>query len=230
MLDEQIDLDGALRYLRAAAQIDSRNPEVYQKLAWALLLGSYYDEAAITSAHVFELNPAYSDASIALVICLRAISYRLEKGLNSGYVHEALDVLESTFDMLRPTWPELMEGEVCDRLLHLSLMASELESILNEDDAFKSTMARRFGEDLRSRLSSVDANLVNRKLAPIHHIVDEKYYGFIRLDAGGDYFFHLRDLCEQTHWRYLHSGSRVAFLPNPAHPRGRRAEKVRFID
>ncbi|MGH7929741.1 MAG: NB-ARC domain-containing protein [Candidatus Binatia bacterium] len=230
LLDEQLDLDGALRYLRAAAQLDERNPEVYQKLAWALLTAGHHDDAVAASGHIFALNPTYSDAAIALIVGLRAISCRVHALLRTGYVHQALEAIETTFDLLDQSWPALMEGEVCDRLLQLSLMALDLKATLEvDDDLFRAGIAARFSDDLMTRLSSVDPTLADRRIARIKNLIDDKGFGFIKLDRDGDYFFHLRDLCNQTDWSYLEPGTKVAFLPNASHPRGRRAENVRWI-
>jgi len=228
--EARVDVDGAVRYLRKAAQLDRDNPYFLGSLSWALLEAGHSDDAAATAARVVNLRAPDVHAAPSLIVGLRAHSFLLESAVSSGHLYRALEGLEAASEIARSAWREILVDESIDRLVQLRSLASSLQGLLEAgEDEYRIAKTAEFVALFDAKIESTGIDTSNRRIGTIKTLVGEKGYGFIGLEHGADYFFHIRNMASESEWPYLEAGARVAFTLNAADSRGLRAVDVRWL-
>jgi hypothetical protein len=75
----------------------------------------------------------------------------------------------------------------------------------------------------------IDPDLIERKIGVVKKIFTDRCFGFVKLGST-DYFFHIDDLIDQSHWGFVDEGSLLAFRPDPWDIKGKRAKRAAWID
>ncbi|GAA4870197.1 NB-ARC domain-containing protein [Saccharopolyspora cebuensis] len=227
LIDESIDIEAGVSYLRKAARKNIEHPDVLFHVAWGSLLQGRFADVLETTRHVLGLKLARPQGIASVALGLRAGVYQLRKIMEEGDVESALEFLELVVEFAEMTSIEFLPGESCDRLLQLSALSLELNQMLGEE--FHARKAAEFGSRLRERIRCVESGLLERKLARVKTIRSDKLYAFASIDSV-DYFFHLRDLADESHWGHLAEGGMVSFNVTDTDKRGPRATSVRWVD
>ncbi|WP_433556555.1 NB-ARC domain-containing protein [Pseudonocardia xinjiangensis] len=226
--DERVDIDGAVRYLRRAAQADPGNPAVLGSLAWALLEAGKHEDSAAAATHSLRLRPNFDDASFSVVVGLRAYYYLVDAAVLSGSLNQALELLEAALEHVDLAWRETLLGEGVDRLLQLRRLAIFMQDLLDSREEYAISKALDFVDRFDVKLAATDPGFNGRHLGKVRAVVADKLFGFIRVDKS-DYFFHLSDLINQDDWSYVSEGMYAALTPNNDDPRGNRGTGVRLL-
>ncbi|MFG2054196.1 NB-ARC domain-containing protein [Micromonospora sp. NPDC048930] len=227
LLDEGDDPARGLEFLQSAARFGAPNAVVMPPLAWALLRVEDYHSALEVTMHALETaSPYQPELAPAVTTALRAAVYWATTDRDRGDLEGSLHAVEAGKDVAKAAPVELLMEESRDRIMQLALAASDLSNA--SDENFVVRKAREFQAELQERVRTVEPSWLDRRIGVVKNIVSDKYYGFLTY-GNRDYFYHLRDLVEPAEWEYISEGTPVAFNPNRSHPKGHRAEWVRWL-
>ncbi|WP_103342135.1 tetratricopeptide repeat protein [Amycolatopsis sp. CA-126428] len=227
LVDENIDPNDGLVYLRKAARKDSESPIVLRQISWANLANGSFREAFDSAIHVLTMPGASAYGVEMAVTALRAASYNLQKNINNGSIEQAMEFMEEVLQQTECISVEYLLGEPCDRLLLISEVCDSLRDHL--DDDFLKRKVATFRSKSIEFVRRVDTSSLDRRIGRVKTIVPDKAYGFITLGLK-DYFFHIRDLMSQQDWYHMESGVTVSFMPDNDNPKGIRAVSVAWLN
>lgn len=227
LVDENIDLDSGLSFLRKAARKDPDSAVVLRQISWANLTNGSFREAFDSAIHVLTVPRSSSYGVEMTVIALRAASYNLQFDIDNGFIDRAMEFAEEVLHQLECITVEYLIGEPCDRLLLLAGICDSLRDHIEDD--FLRRKAATFKSRLIEFVRRADASLLDRRIGQVKTLVPDKAYGFITSGIR-DYFFHIRDLLSQQDWFHLESGVTVAFMPDDENPKGIRALNVAWLN
>ncbi|MEU8386684.1 NB-ARC domain-containing protein [Micromonospora sp. NPDC048843] len=226
LLDQGDNPARGLELLQAAARVDNAHTAIINQIAWAHLRLEDYASAIQVTEHALSTGSPYQpDLVPSVITAFRAAVYWANSDRDKGDLDSSLHALEVGAELAKVAPAGLLVDESRDRMVQLGLIGAEIARL--SDENFVVRKAKDFQNQLYDKLSVVDQGWLERRVGTVKFISD-KYFGFVTY-AGHDYFYHLRDLADSAEWEYIGEGTPVAFSPNRSHPRGYRAEGVRWL-
>ncbi len=217
-----------LRFLQKA--VDATNPEiaVLAEIAHAHLALSDWASAIATALHAVEVGRLQPRETSKVVLAgLRAAVLGARMYIDSRAFAAGLELVEDALPVCEAATSEYPADLAFDRMLQLRDLCSESSKAAAED--YVARKAADFTQRLEEFADRRDPARGSRTLGIVKALVQDKFYGFIRVGAK-DYFFHIRDLPTQEDWHALTEGASVAFRPIDHHPKGPRAGEPTLLD
>ncbi|MDO3700970.1 NB-ARC domain-containing protein [Micromonospora sp. C28SCA-DRY-2] len=227
LLEDGGDPINGLRLLQASALTDPDEMAVLLEIVRAHLILRDYRTCLEAASHMFNVGFAHlPTASQAAVLGMRAANHGAKEAQAGGNLYLSVEYVEAGLELSEAAPVESLPGESCDRLLELASLARQLSSDLDED--FALAKVKSFEGRLRDRIRAVDASLLERRIGVISTIIWDRYFAFVK-HGGKSYFFHYRDLADESDWYRLGEQSILAFLPDLRNVRGPRAVEPRLL-
>lgn len=217
-----------LRYLQKA--VDATNPEiaVLAEIARAHLALSDWASAIATALHAVQVGRLQPRETSNVVLAgLRAAVLGARIYIDARAFAAGLELVEEALPLCEAATNEYPADLAFDRMLQLRDLCSRSSNAASEE--YVARKAADFTQKLEEFAERRDPARGSRTLGTVKALVQDKFFGFIRLGAK-DYFFHIRDLPKQEDWHALTEGASVAFRPIDAHPKGPRAGEPTLLD
>ncbi len=228
LLNSEAGVQRALELLQRAARLDPAAPEIAAQISWAhFCLGDMVTAIEVSGSVVAMREAPGAMRRAAGVLVMRASYEGVNRAMASGNLDAAVECVELALERLEKTEPILLDGEAADTLIAIGAQA---ERLAQESVDYVARRSVGFGTRIRSVLDAIPGDASNRSLGRVQTLVRDKGYGFIRVERSG-YFFHVRDLVDASDWESLMvgDGDECVLTPNPNHPRGLRAERLRRV-
>lgn len=226
LIDEFGDYPRGLSLLQKAARADDASIEVYSQIAWAHLCLENYLDTLATSRHILSSSRiSDGDRSTILTIALRAVAHGISQNLTLHQLDDAAELLEQCTSFVQGTIADLIVGEAFDRIVQICAISKGLE---DSESAYIVKKSKDFSKSLSNHIGDHPMGWGNRAIGTIKAVKEDKGFGFIRFNSS-DYFFHLRDLEDPTHWNSIRVDLPCAFSPDPAATKGPRADHVQIL-
>jgi cold shock CspA family protein len=186
-----------------------------------------YSEAIDVASHVIKLSVTPAQGIFVLTLALRAAVYEVRDLIANGFIDRPVEVMEEVIELCECSSVEFLAGEAIDRLLQVVELANEFK--LKVDEEFFAKKLSEFASRAIECVRRASSTSCERKVGVVKAKRQDKLFGFVTWKSR-DYFFHLRDLDQESEWDHILTGGLVAFIPLEKSARGPRAGTVRWID
>lgn len=226
LLNCESDVSRALTVLQRAARLDPSSPEIAAQISWAHFCLNDIELAIEVAGSVLRIREATGVMRRAAgVLVMRATYEGVSREMAARDFNRAVELVELSVEQLRGVEPTLLKGQAADGLI---TVCGQTEQLSRESLDYGARRSSVLIERIRTILEAVAGHSQSRSPGRVQAVFRDKGYGFVRSD-GADYFFHVRDLGDPSDWEEMAIGDDVVFDPNPGHPRGLRAERMRRI-
>lgn len=226
LLNSEAGVQRALELLQQAARLDPASPEIAAQISWAhFCLGDMATAIEVSGSVIGMQDAPATMRRAAGVLATRATYEGVNRAMAVGNLDAAVECVELALEQLDAREPILLDGEAADTLI---AVRAQTERLAQESVDYVARRSVEFAKRIGSMLDTIPGGASARSLGIVRSVVREKGYGFIRA-GGADYFFHVRDLVDPSNWEALIVGDEGVFCPNPSHPRGLRAERMRRV-
>lgn len=227
LCDGANEYERGLTVLQAAARADPESAHIVHQIARThFYMGNYLESVdSCRALSALSQNPMHAGPNIELA--LRAAVFGAENFLWLRDANAAAELIEACLQLLNGLRIEQIEPAHTDWMMRLALLSNKLGG---EPDAepYLARRAQDFASQFTDKVRIVDIDSLDRCTGQVKRVQKEKHFGFIRLDSQ-DYFFHHNDLLARNEWAGVVEDVLVAFKPDNANPRRRRATEVRVL-